>query len=105
MSRVVFRPEAEADLTAIALHIATDSPARAAKVIARLRERCAILENHALAGRPRDELGEGLRSLSAQPYVLLYRLTDGTAEVVAVLHGARDLPAALAARIVREDEP
>jgi toxin ParE1/3/4 len=105
MSRVVFRPEAEADLTAIALHIAIDSPLRAAKVVARLRQRCSILENHPLAGRSREELGEGVRSLSARPYVLLYCLTDDTAEIVAVLHGARDLPAAVAARIVREDEP
>ncbi|MFN3462542.1 MAG: type II toxin-antitoxin system RelE/ParE family toxin [Terricaulis sp.] len=105
MTRVVFRPEAEADLTAIALHIATNSSRRAAEIVARLRQRCAILENHPLAGRPRDELGEGLRSLPARPYVLLYRLTDDTTEIVAVLHGARDLPAALAARIARQDEP
>lgn len=64
MSGIVFRPEAEADLIAIALHIAERDVARARKLIARLRTRTQILATHPLAGRPRIELGDGLRSLS-----------------------------------------
>jgi toxin ParE1/3/4 len=57
---------------------------------------------HPFAGRNRPELGDGLRSLTERPYVLIYRVIDETAEIIAVLHGARDLPAALAARISSE---
>ena len=102
MNTIVFRPEAEADLIAIALHIAQHDPGRARKLVARLRARVGILATHPQAGRPRNELGEGLRSLSERPYVFIYRITDQTPEIVAILHGARDLPAALASRIERE---
>lgn len=103
MTRVVFRPAAEADLLSIALSIADHSADRAFRVVARLRQRCDILKRHPEAGRPRSELGEGLRSLSERPYVLIYRLIGDDVEIVAVLHGARDLPAALAARIDKDD--
>jgi toxin ParE1/3/4 len=102
MTNVAFRPEAEADLMAIALHIAEHSPSRARDVVVRLKARAEILKAHPLAGRPRPELGEGLRSLSERPYVMIYRIVGDTAEIVAMLHGARDLPAALAARIEKE---
>jgi len=46
----------------------------------------------------------GLRSLYERPYVLLYRLHGDTAEVVAVVHAMRDLPAAIAARLHLEGE-
>ena len=99
MTRVVFRPEAEADLAAIALFIAEHSVERARTFVQRLRTRCNILATSPLAGRPRLELGEGLRSLFERPYVLIYRVDGDTAEIVAVLHAARDLPATITARI------
>jgi toxin ParE1/3/4 len=102
MTRVVFRPEAEADLTAIALVIAEHSVRRARSFVDRLRERCNILEQHPLAGRPRPELGDGLRSLYERPYLLIYRIQFDAAEIVAVLHSMRDLTTALAARIDKE---
>lgn len=104
MIAVVFRPEAEADLLAIALYIAEDSPERARRFTQRLRERCERLADHPHLGRPRPELGDDLRSLSERPYVLLYRATDTEVEIVAILHGARDLPSALAGRI-EDDKP
>jgi toxin ParE1/3/4 len=99
MRRVVFRPEAEADLSAIALFIAEHSVDRARKFVERLRTRCKILESSPLAGRPRPEFGEGLRSLFERPYVLIYRIDGENAEILAVLRAARDLPATISARI------
>lgn len=87
---------------AIALHIAEHSPPRARSVVARLKSRTEILRSHPLAGRLRPELGEGMRSLSERPYVLIYRVVGEGVDIVAVLHGARDLPATLAARLGRE---
>jgi len=104
MTRVLFRPDAEADLSAIAVHVAKHSKSRARALVQRLQARCLVLVAHPLAGRPRPELGEDLRSLSDRPYVLVYRLVGNDVEVIAILHGARDLPAALAARI-NKDKP
>lgn len=99
MTRVVFRPEAEADLAAIGVFIAEHSEERALKLTQRLRARCRILETSPMAGRPRPDLGEGLRSLFERPYVLIYRIEGDLVEIAAVLHAARDLPSAIAARI------
>lgn len=99
MREVLLRPEAESDLLEIAIYIAQDSVDRAQHVIARLRERVSILKVTPEAGRPRPEFGEGIRSLVERPYVILYRIVDDSAEVVAFLHGARDLPAAVSRRI------
>lgn len=102
MTRVVIRAEAEADLDAIFLFVAEQSIERAARLSRRLRARCQILATHPMAGRPRDDLGEGMRGLFERPYVLIYRLIDDVAEIVAVLHAMRDLPAAISARITSD---
>jgi toxin ParE1/3/4 len=92
-------------LAAIALFIGEHSATRAEAFVTRLRNRCRILENSPLAGRPRPELGENFRSLFQAPYVLVYRLVDDDAEIIAVVHSMRDLPAALAARLHIERDP
>jgi toxin ParE1/3/4 len=102
VTKVVFRPEAEADLIGIALFIADSSAARAAGFVTRLRKRCEMLEDRPRAGRPREELGAGLRSLVERPYIVLYRVLNDTAEIVAIVHGARDLPAILSKRIIED---
>jgi toxin ParE1/3/4 len=99
MLRVVFRPEANADLAAIALTIAEHSVSRAKQFVKRLRDRCSILAQHPEAGRLRPELGEGIRALFERPYLLLYRVDGEIVEIVAVIHAMRDLPAALATRV------
>jgi toxin ParE1/3/4 len=101
--RVVFRPEAEADLLAIAIYVAEQSPGRAAVLVRRLRERCRILERLPFAGRERPELGLGVRGLLERPYLLLYRVGTDAIEVIAVIHSARDLPAAMAARAAKDE--
>jgi toxin ParE1/3/4 len=104
VTTVLFRPEAEADLLAIAMVIAESRPQRALDVVERLRKRCEILARLPYAGRPREELGPGLRSLVERPYVILYRVDGAVAEIVAIIHGARDLPAALAKRFIEDIE-
>jgi toxin ParE1/3/4 len=105
MNRLVFRPDAEADLLAIALYVAESNTEAAMSLVRRLRERCEILAAHPYAGRSRPELGAGIRSLGEYPYVILYRLEGDASEVVAIIHGARDLPKALAGRIENDRDP
>lgn len=94
MTSVVFRPEAEADLTAIAVYVAQDSVDAALGLVDRLRRRCEILRTMPNAGPLRPDLGDGIRALSERPYVILYRYHQDRAEILAIVHGARDLPGA-----------
>jgi len=90
-----FSARAERDLVEIGNFIARDSPANAARFIARLEEHCQLLASHPLVGRGRDEIAPGLRSLPFGRYLIFYRPMDNGVEVVRVLHGARDIQRAL----------
>ena len=46
-----------------------------------------------LMGRPRRELGPGLRSWSVPPHIIFYCVTDAAVEIVRVVDGRRDLDA------------
>jgi toxin ParE1/3/4 len=51
----------------------------------------AAIDEFPLAGRTRDEVRIGLRSLAATPQVVFYRLKDGRPEIVRVLDGRQDI--------------
>jgi toxin ParE1/3/4 len=51
------------------------------------------IRENPLLSRQRDELLPGLRSVIVRPHVIFFRIRDGAAEVVRVLHGRRDFPA------------
>lgn len=95
MARLVVAPAARRDLIVIRDYIARDNPEAARQVVVRLRDAARVLAGAPGLGRPRPELGAGLRSLAADRYVLFYRPLDGTTgiELARVLHGARDLDA------------
>ena len=61
------------------------------KIIREIAETSRLLEDHPFAGRSRDEVRRGLRSIAARPYVLFYRIAGDRAEIVRVLDGRRDL--------------
>lgn len=44
-------------------------------------------------GRPRDDLGPGLRSTVVRNYVVLFRYEHGVMRIVRVVEGHRDFPA------------
>jgi len=91
VARLRFTESAERDLADIGNFIARDNPISAARFVSRVEEQCQLLAAHPLLGRPRDELVPGLRSLPLGRYVIFYRALDDGAEIVRVLHGARDL--------------
>ena len=95
MARLRFTERAERDLVEIGDFIARDNPVAAAQFVALLEQRCSLLAVHPLAGRARDELIKGLRSLAYGRYVIFYRAIEDGAEIVRVLHGARDVRRAL----------
>jgi toxin ParE1/3/4 len=95
VAQLRFADRAERDLVDIGSFIAVDSPADAARFIARLEQHCLILAAHPLIGRARDDLLPGLRSIAHGRYVIFYRALDDEVEIVRILHGARDLRRAL----------
>ncbi len=84
---------ARADLSGIWIYYFQSSGRSAADAIVRnIESACRMLDDHPFAGRARDEVRPGLRSLVANPYVIFYRIgQDSVAEIVRVLDGRRDL--------------
>jgi toxin ParE1/3/4 len=89
---IIWSPEARADLSEIWDYYAKTAGRPKADNIAReISNACRPLEDHPFAGRARDELRPGLRSIATRPYVIFYRVRGDVAEIVRVLHGRRDL--------------
>ena len=90
-------PQAEADLEDIAFYVFLDSGSLeiADRLIQSIAERFDLLEAHPFAGRARDDLRAGIRSLPVGTYVLLYRVEGVDVVIVRIVRGSRDLEALL----------
>jgi toxin ParE1/3/4 len=89
---IVWSPDARADLSEIWNYYAKVAGRRPAdKIVQEIGEVCRLLEDHPFAGRTRDEVRPGLRSIAVRPHVVFYRVNRDVAEVVRVLDGRRDL--------------
>jgi toxin ParE1/3/4 len=89
---IVWSPDARADLSEIWNYYAKVASRHTAdKIVREIGEMCRLLENHPLAGRARDEVRPGLRSIAARPHVVFYRVNNDAPEIIRVLDGRRDL--------------
>jgi toxin ParE1/3/4 len=98
-----YRPTALADLedTFRSVLRVSANPITARRYIARIRERCRRITILPLAGRPRDDLAPGLRTVPFERrIVIVYRVVGETVEVTNVFHGERDYAA-----LYRHGEP
>jgi toxin ParE1/3/4 len=85
-------PEARTDLSEIwNYYVNVAGRNTADKIVGEIDELCQLLEEHPFAGRARDEVRYGLRSIAARPHVVFYRVKNDVAEIVRVLDGRRDL--------------
>jgi plasmid stabilization system protein ParE len=95
MSQFRLSPEAEAELDDIWIRIAHESGSVdiATRVLERIAERFWLLARFPYIGRRRDhDLLPGLRSLTADDYVVIHRIAEGDAVLILhVLHGTRDI--------------
>ena len=92
MARVIYSPNADADLLDIAEYIAQDKPDAALRWLQAIREKCALLAGNPEMGQER--LGYGVadcRSFSVGNYVIFFRAIDQGIEVARIVHGSRDL--------------
>ena len=83
-------PQAEADITAIAIGIAAQSPLAASRWQDDILRHCRNLGDMPHLGVARPEIRPELRSFPVGSYLLLYRVSgDGAAEIIRVVHGPR----------------
>lgn len=88
-----FSPSAREDLVSIAEFVRDAAgPEIATQLIERVRNKCELLaETPGELGTCRDELADGVRSFYVQPYVLFFRYSTSTVEIVRILHERRDV--------------
>lgn len=104
MLAVVLTPSASDDLAEIWEFIAADNPAQADAFIDLIDAKFQNLSRHPDAGRRRDELLDGLRSLPVGRYLIFYLQDDACLRIIRVLHGARDVEVVFADP-VEENQP
>jgi toxin ParE1/3/4 len=91
-SSVVWSPEALDDIDRLWTYYAvTAGRVTADKVLREVGRVVATIDDFPLAGRSRDEIRDGLRSLAASVQVVFYRLNDDRLEIVRVLDGRQDI--------------
>jgi toxin ParE1/3/4 len=99
---IVLQPRAKADLSEIWQFIAEDSDDQADAFIDLIDQKFQLLAQQSGLGRRREELAEGLRSFPVGRYVIFYLPVPGGVQIVRLLHGARDIEAAVTKPVADE---
>ena len=105
MSRPRFglTPQARADLVNIWNYIAEDNPEQADRVLGRLFEAFARLAQTPGMGHHREDLADTRhRFWTVYSYVIAYRDQTKPLEIIAIVHGARQLEAFFQGRLGRQ---
>jgi len=91
--KIIFSPQAIADLESAVRFIAKDNPNAAVRVGNALIDRVSILESFPLIGSPYPKR-PGVRKLVSRPYIIYYRsrLEESCVDILRYWHGARSEP-------------
>ncbi|MDO9244655.1 MAG: type II toxin-antitoxin system RelE/ParE family toxin [Rhodocyclaceae bacterium] len=95
MTRVAWLQAALDDLRGIHDYIARDNPTAARQVIKAVRNNVKILQDHPACGRPGRIEGTRELVVGRYPYIVAYRQTAQTLEILAVVHTSRLWPESL----------
>jgi len=88
---VIWSKPAKQDLRNIYDHIAFDSKFYAKKVVQDIIEKSEGLKDFPLIGRVVPELEDpDIRELMVYSYRLIYKISAGTIEILALIHGKQD---------------
>lgn len=90
------------DLRDIAKYIASDNPDAAERFLNAVEETFRLLKSHPGLGRLRSFSVPGIRSwviADFRNYIVFYLPTKTEVQILAVLHGARDLPQVMEHRL------
>jgi toxin ParE1/3/4 len=91
--KIIFSPQAIADLESAVRFIAKDNPVAAERMGNALIDRVSILEEFPLVGSPYPKR-PGVRKLVSRPYIIYYRprLKENCLDILRYWHGARGEP-------------
>ena len=91
--KIIFSPQAIADLESAVRFITKDKPDAALRVGNALIDWVSILESFPLVGSPYAKR-PGVRKLVSRPYIIYYRprLEDNCVDILRYWHGARGEP-------------
>ena len=96
--RLLWTPQARADLIDIYLTIGIEQPAAAERYLAKMEQKAKLLVGQPRLGVRKPEIHPAARMLIESPYVLLYETEPDTdegpidvVEIVRVVDGRRDL--------------
>ncbi len=92
MKPVIWALPAENDLKEIADYIAEDRPAAAYRTLVRIKAAADSLTHNPEIGREGRVKGTRELILHDLPYILPYRVTDNSIQILAVMHAARKWP-------------
>jgi addiction module RelE/StbE family toxin len=99
MGKIKWTEKSSLHLQAIHEYIAKDSKTYASRFIRSLIKATEKLEKMPLCGRIVPELeGYGFREVVYRNYRIVYRLRDDAIEILAVVHGAREIR-----KVIREE--
>jgi toxin ParE1/3/4 len=89
---IIWSPEALADIDHLWDYYAkVAGRGTADRILREIAKVVAAIDDFPFAGRARDEIRFGLRSLAAAPQIVFYRLKDDRPEIVRVLDGRQDI--------------
>jgi toxin ParE1/3/4 len=89
---ILWSPEALADIDHLwDYYVQAAGPSTADRILREIAKAVAVMGDFPLAGRARDEIRSGLRSLAVTPQIVFYRLKDDRPEIVRVLDGRQDI--------------
>ncbi len=91
--KVVWTRNAIEHLASIYGYIAANSPGYARRMVDKITRRSMQIADMPFSGRKVPEYeAEDIRELIEYPYRVIYRIKAGQIDVLAVIHGARQLP-------------
>ena len=90
--RIRWLRNALAKLDAEAVYIARDSPAASARVVTAITEAVGRLKRYPALGRPGRVVGTRELVVPGTPYIVPYRLREGSIEILRIFHAARRWP-------------
>jgi toxin ParE1/3/4 len=96
MKNYIISPLASRDLDEIFDYFAINSIESGERFIEDFNKKCRNLVSFPNIGRAYAEIGLSLRGIPLSGYIILYRVTVNTVEIVRVVSGYRDLESLLA---------